>query len=380
VDWFPSGEQIKGDLAPNYYYLSKYTVDEGYDVHIVCGRKAGEKKYEEIDGIKIHRVAKINNRRSYLYGDFAKESFKKIKEIKPDIIHGHTTIHFACVWNKEKIGNTMVLTHFHSALDSYKHIDYLPIFFNIKEALAYRFAMWSYFHENKLVLKKSNYIIAVSRTSAKSIKSYIPEARISVIYNGFDPKLFRRVESDIKERLNADYLLLYVGRPMPGKGIQYLLRAIPELNKRFNGLKVLLLGVEREDSKIFCEWLRSIAKKLELNNVVFSKGVPQKEMPKYYSAADCFVLPTLSEGLSKVLLEAQACSCPVVATNIGSNREIVSKKGGLLCKPRSVEDLREKITFVLENKRKFDGRKSVGRFTWNRCAEKIIDLYRNLVS
>jgi len=87
---FPAKEKIKGDLGPNYYYLSKFTADMGFDVHVITGRENGQSPYEEIDGIKIHRVAPLINRRSYLFGEFARKCFEKVNEIKPDLIHGHT--------------------------------------------------------------------------------------------------------------------------------------------------------------------------------------------------------------------------------------------------------------------------------------------------
>jgi len=375
---FPDKDQIKGDLGPNYYYLSKYAVEKGIDVHMVCGRTAGQKKYEEIDGIKIHRVSPLTNRRSYLYGEFAKKSFEKVKELKPDLIHGHTSIHFGCIRNRRKI-DAPIITHYHGILDAYKHMDYLPLSCDIKTAVLYRLMIRSYFYENKYVQSKSDYIIAVSKAGADSIKKYLPDAKIEVVYNGVDINIFKHVESDIKQQLNADYLLLYVGRPMPLKGIQYLLQATKELNKKFDNLKVLLLGVDRPDSKVFCDWLRSIAKRHDLDNIIFSKGVSYSELPKYYSAADCFVLPSLAEGLGKVILEAECCSCPVVAADAGGISEIMNGKTGILCKPRDSQDLADKIMGVLITKKRFNGRKFAKKFSWEKSSSDIVDLYSRII-
>ncbi len=368
----------KGDIGPLYYFQSKYMVEKGYEMHIVCGRSEGQESYENIEGIHVHRVSPITNRRSYLYGDFAKESFSKIKEINPDIIHGDTSIHFGCVWNKKKL-SAPVITQPHALLDAYKYMDYLPLSYNPREAIFYKIMIRSYFYENKYILSNSDHIIAVSKAGANSIKKYIDNKDIRVIYNGSDPTLFKFTPSSIKEKLNAHHLLLYTGRPAPLKGIQYLLEATKILNAEFNNIKVLLLGVVRDDMEIYSRWLMDIANKNALKNIVFSRGISYTDLPGYYSAADCFVLPSLVENCSLSLLEAQSCGCPVVAADAGGNPEIMGKESGLLCKPRSSIDLAEKIGIVLKNKEKFDGRPFVKKFTWKRSAEEISNYYTEVL-
>jgi glycosyltransferase involved in cell wall biosynthesis len=379
VSNFTAIDVTKGDIGPLYYYQSKHMVDIGYEMHIVCGRTEGQKIYENIEGVHIHRVSPITGRRGYLFGDFAKKSFSKIKELDPDIIHGDTSIHFGCVWNRRKL-TAPIISQPHSLLDAYKYMDYLPFSFAPHESLTYRMMIRSYFFENKYVLGNSDGIIAVSRASADSIRKYIPDKDIRVIYNGYNPLLFKPTPSDIKEKLDARYLILYAGRPAPWKGIQYLLEATKMLNAEFDGVKVLLLNVVREDMKIYYRWLMDIADKLALKNVIFSKGVPYTDLSKYYSSADCFVLPSLVENCSLSLLEAQGCGCPVVAANAGGNPEIISKESGLLCKPRSSRDLAEKISEVLKHREMFGDRSFVKDFTWERSAKEISDYYTEILS
>ncbi len=378
VSNFTGIDVTKGDIGPLYYYQSKHMADMGYEMHIVCGRMAGQKSYEIIEGMHIHRVSPITGRRGYLFGDFAKESFSKIEQLNPDIIHGDTSIHFGCIWNRRKLA-APIISQPHSLLDAYKHMDYLPFSFAPREALTYRMMIRSYFFENKYVLGNSDRIIAVSRASADSIKKYIPDKDIRIIYNGYNPLLFKPTPSDIKEKLDARYLILYAGRPAPWKGIQYLLEATKMLNEEFDGLKVLLLNVVREDMKIYYRWLIDIADKLALKNVIFSKGVPYTDLSKYYSAADCFALPSLVENCSLSLLEAQGCGCPVVAADAGGTPEIMSKESGLLCMQRSPIDMALKISEVLKHREMFDGRSFVKDFTWERSAREISDYYTDIL-
>lgn len=371
---FPTIYQIKGDLGPNYYYLSKYTADRGFDVHVITGRENGQSVYEEIDGIKIHRVAPLKNRRSYLFGEFAGKCFEKVNEIKPDLIHGHTSVHFGCLWNKRKI-KAPIITHFHTVLDAYKYMDYLPFSFDPKTAVIDRLVTRSYFYENRYVLSKSDYIIAVSKYCAESIKRYVPNATVKVIYNGINFSTFKYIESNIKEKINAKYLILYVGRPVPWKGIQYLLKATEELNKEFKGLKVLLIGVDRPDSQIYLRWLKKISEKYELVDVIFSKPVNYAELPVYYYAADCFVLPSYPDASPKVIYEALACGTPIVATNSGGIPELIEGTENLLVRPKDSNDLANKLKYILSEN---NIARETKVFTWEHSANEIIKLYEEI--
>lgn len=371
VDRFPSSKRIKGDLAPNYYYFSKLTVEKGFEVHVICSRSEGEKKFEEIDGIKVHRVCQI---RKYMdiFGSFAKKVYEKVKEIKPDIVHGHQNFHFGCLIGKHKL-NSKIITHYHGILDAYKYADFLPFSYNFKRALYDRMIARYYFYETKFILKRSDHIIAVSNASKKHIEKYLRKP-ISVVYNGVDPSIFKPIKSDIKEQLNADYLILYVGRAVPWKGIQYLLRAANEFKD--SNFKVLLLGVIRGDyPDIYVKWLKDLAKRLNLKNVIFSKQVPYSEMPRYYSAADCLVLPSYPEAFAKVVCEALACGTPVVATNGGGIPELLAgtKSESLLFKHRDFKELAEKIRIVFENPFR-----DLKVFSWDESVKKIVEVYECL--
>ncbi|MDI6860236.1 MAG: glycosyltransferase family 4 protein [Methanocellales archaeon] len=371
VDKFPSKNEIIGDLEPNYYYLSKFAVEKGYDVHVVCGRMENQYEYGEIDGIRVHRICGIRNLRSILYGEFAKKCVEKVREIDPDIVHGHQVFHIGCIRNKKKL-NMPIITHLHHMIDMYKHMDYLPISYDPKTAIYDRLIARYYFIQNKYLLKNSDYIIAVSKASTDLMKKYLPDKKIRVIYNGVDPEVFHHVDSDVKEQLDAKYLILFVGRPVPWKGIQYLLEATKKLNKEFKGLKILLLGVDRPDSQIYLRWLKDLSKKHGLDNVVYSKPVPYAEMLKYYSAADCFVLPSYPDPSPKVIYEALACGTPIVATNGGGIPELVTPEHGLLFEPRNVADLTNKIDNVLKHKGKFG---KVKVHSWEESAESVVNLY-----
>jgi len=382
IDNFPSGKEIVGGLGPNWYYYSKLSVKRGIDVHVVCCRLRGQPEEENIEGIKIHRVSFSQGHRSSIYGNFAQNCFKTILKIKPDIIHGHNASHISVVMKRRKI-DIPIITHLHGSLDLDLYADKLPFRSDLQRALRDRlyniFSIW----KKKFVTRHADLVISNSRHTADSIRKYFPKKRVEIIYNGVDLKRFRRVTSNLKDLYEAERLLLFVGRPVPFKGIQYLLRAMSKLNKTHDDLKCLLVGAARDEGyyRPYYRWLKSIAENLGLKNVSFLEPLPHITLPRYYSSADCLVVPSYPDPSPKVVYEAQACSCPIVATNGGGIPEIFGVESGLLFEPRNVQDLVDKIEVVLKEPDKFRGGRQIVRnkASWEKCVEDMIECYRQVL-
>lgn len=387
VDSFPTGKEIVGDLGPNFYYYSKASVDAGIEDHIICIREKGQPKYEEIEGIKVHRVASQadHGRRDLLFGDFAKKSFEKVLEIKPDIVHGHNSFHFSCCRKKDKLKKKgiKIVTHRHGPVDDVWYKDYIPLSYNFRKALRDRFVDLTLFAENLFVQKKSDYILTIDNQTNRSIKKYFPNKYVKTIYNGVDIKRFKRIKTDIKDSLDADYLILNVGRPAPYKGIQYLIPAAKKLGDIYPNLKCICVGSKRSGGyKPYSDWLEHIRKKENADNVELWDRMPYFDLCKYYSAADCFVMPSFREASVKTMYEAEACDCPVAATKDKGVPEVFNKNCGLLFKPRNVDDIVEKTSIVIDNPNKFNGGRELvkNNFTWKKCQKELVGFYDSIFS
>ncbi len=384
VDTFPVKAEIIGDLGPNYYYYSKGCLEHGIEQDIICSRKEGQPKYENIDGINIHRVAPIakHARRDMLFGKFGKESLKKVLELSPDIVHGHNSFHFYIANHKKKLKqkNIKLLTHFHGLVDNLWFIDFLPFAFDFRYALRDRFLSATYFLEWLNVANSADQIIACDNSTKESVLRYFKSKPIHVVYNGVDLKTFKPTKTNLKAQLDAKYLILNIGRPVPWKGVQYLLKAIKEITPNYDGLKCLSLGAKRDAYDKYYLWLESIRKNNQIDNVSLKSTVSYFDLPEYYSAADCFVAPSFPDPSPKTVYEAQACNCPVVGTNGGGIPEIFSPESGLLFEKRNVKDLADKISFVLDNPAKFrNGRKAVeGKATWTKCVSDMVKVYESM--
>lgn len=165
-----------------------------------------------------------------------------------------------------------------------------------------------------------------------------------VIYNKIDKKRFNKsIKGDKiikKYNLKNNKVILYVGRIAPHKGIHLLLEAFDIAKKEIPNLKLLIVGKPTFNS--YFKKLKGVANK----DVIFTGFVDDKELPQYYAACDVYVTASLWEGFNIPATEAQACSKPVVAFDIGPHPEIV--KNGILVKKEDVKQFVKAIIKLLK--------------------------------
>ena len=139
-------------------------------------------------------------------------------------------------------------------------------------------------------------------------------------------------------------ILLFVGRLHPEKGLDTLLEALKMMKNR-NILLLIVYSISE-----YKEDYQALAEQLGISNRIRFVGyIPHDELPKYYSVADAYVLPSIREEWSNTIMEAMACETPVIATNVGGNRyQITEGKTGFLVPPHDPWKLAQKIEFVLE--------------------------------
>lgn len=210
---------------------------------------------------------------------------------------------------------------------------------------------------NSMVIKHSDVCTANSKATAGEAREISGRKDIEIIPMGvgdtflFEKPLDPEVIKGIRAQLGLDgRVVLFVGRLIDLKGVDYLIKAIPSVLNRCPDTKVLLVGSgPRKD------YLMNLSNELCLRNrVMFVDKVSQEELLKFYSIATIFVLPSIvndkgeTEGFGVVLLEAMASRVPVVGTNVGGIPDIISDgKTGLLARQKDPDDLADKITRLL---------------------------------
>jgi glycosyltransferase involved in cell wall biosynthesis len=146
--------------------------------------------------------------------------------------------------------------------------------------------------------------------------------RIRILHNSVVPPLPAppSARSDLRSRLGIgadEAMILTIGRFSQEKGHAILLRALAQLRSIPRKWKLVLVGAGPEGDA-----LTQLADSLHLSDRVLFVG-SHADVAPFYGAADAFVLPSLTEGSSNVLLEAMAAKVPIVATQAGGNPEII---------------------------------------------------------
>lgn len=221
-------------------------------------------------------------------------------------------------------------------------------------------------------VKYSKKIVTISETSEKDIiKYYQVENKIKVIYEFIDEKFFSYKNE--KAIINEDYIL-FVGNRKPHKNLKRLIYAYDKIKEDFN-CKLVIAG-SKDDER---DEVDLIIEELNLKEKIIEFISPNDDVIlNLYSNAKLFIFPSLIEGFGLPPLEAIACGCPVITSNIPVLKEILGTEIACL-NPESVEDIAEKISFVLSSD---DYRKQLyekGVFVLKKFnKDKIIDEYLDL--
>jgi glycosyltransferase involved in cell wall biosynthesis len=144
--------------------------------------------------------------------------------------------------------------------------------------------------------------------------------------------------------------VLYAGVLVPGKGVLELLEAFGRLAPAFPEARLRLIG--RESHREYARRLRAHVRSAGLEDrVVFVDALPQAELAGFMATAAVLVLPSHSEGLGRVVLEAMATGAPVVATRVGGLLEVVEDGvTGFLVPAGDVAALAERLAWILRHR------------------------------
>jgi glycosyltransferase involved in cell wall biosynthesis len=201
----------------------------------------------------------------------------------------------------------------------------------------------------KIVGNKSSPIIVPSSYLKNIVKKWSKNKNIVVIPNAVEIPKFNLIKKEMKNKLSLkNNIILTAGRLVPWKRFDDIIKSMPAILRKYPETKLLIIGDGEEKIS-----LEEITKKLGLEkNISFLGSLHHKQLLQYMYAADMFVLPSLYEGMSHVLLEAMACKTPVIATNVCGNKEIVEhKSNGILVKPKNTNELQKAIINLLQNKK-----------------------------
>ncbi len=197
-------------------------------------------------------------------------------------------------------------------------------------------------------LRRADEIVAVSRDLASRIVALGADPdRVRVLYDGVDASLFHPSDRlAARARLNLDsdgHAILFVGNLLPVKGLDVLVEACGLLARDGIAFTTYLVGQGPEEPRL----RRQIARLGLAGRFEFVGPRAHGSLPDWYRMADVFALPSRSEGVPTVLLEAAACGLPFVASRVGGVPEIAHLGPSRLVPPAEPGPLAEALRQVL---------------------------------
>ena len=200
-------------------------------------------------------------------------------------------------------------------------------------------------------LERAGAVTAVSRDLARKAEALSPAARVEVVANGVDPRVFLPVEGDRELRrslgLDGRAVVGFAGELRRKKGLTVLLPALARIAAT-RPVTLLAAGGVRSDDAGYVELFRRQHPEVHL---ALLPGRAAGELAPVYALMDVFVHPSLRDGLPNALLEAMACGRPVVAAEAGGIPDVVrSGRDGLLVPPGDEEALARAIAALLDDR------------------------------
>ena len=234
-------------------------------------------------------------------------------------------------------------------------------------------------------LHRFSAIVAVSKSTSNDTVSFcgIPEDRISILYNGYDNRIYRADIPREQEMIRAKFgikskYILYISRiEHPGKNHLNLIKAYELLDPRLSGEYELVFAGSMWSG---AEKVREYAEKSKLKDrIIFTGFIEYKDMPQLYRCASLYAFPSFFEGFGIPLVEAMACAVPCICSDCSSLAEI-AEGAALTFDPAAPGDIAKAITRVLDDETLAShmsgkGLDKLQLFNWERHVKGIIETY-----
>ncbi len=361
-DYFP----VLGGIENHVRVLAEAGVARGHNVTVLVTSRDRHTRHEELNGVKLIKTSRWINISS---APVSPPMFWEARKLgrAADIIH----LHFPYPPGE--------MAHLFSGSRAKTVITYHSDIVRQKTLRAvYQPFLWH-------ILRKADRIIATSRRYADT-SPFLSQfkSKCSIIPLGTDVKQFTQVKPQVVADLRSSlqrcgattheiprFILLTVGRLRYYKGLDDLIRALPQIpNARY-----VIVG----DGPMHDEWYRLARSVGAAERVCFVGEVSDAELPYYYAACDLFVLPAnaRAEAFGTVIVEALAAGKPVISTEVGTGTSWVNVHGqtGLVVPPHDAAALTSAINQLLSNDRLREqmGRAAQARAYQEFTVERMID-------
>ncbi len=212
----------------------------------------------------------------------------------------------------------------------------------------------------------------------------VDSSKLKLIPEAVDHDLFKPGDADAARAKVASYgvtkpFVLFVSSLWPYKNCDGLLRAWAHARPALGDRQLVVVGAGRDEK--YAASLPALAAELGIaEDVVFVGGIPLQDTVPFYRAADVFVYASHNETFGLPILEAMACGCPVVTSNVTAMPETAGG-AAVLCDPTDPASIAKAILEATGTAREglIDrGLRRAGEFTWAACGSATLDVYREV--
>lgn len=381
ISSFPPAYAYGGPLQAAYG-MSQELVRRGHkvsvfttDVYDADSRFKAAQNPVDMDGITVYRFRNLSNSLAYKNLPLAPSMLTALRrEIKNlDVVHIHEYISAQALFTRyfcQRYGIPYVLQPRGS----------LPAIIE-KEGLK-RLYDWIW---GQRLIRDAAKVIALNQMEAEQCRSRGANgAKVEIVPNGIDLSEFKELpkRGEFRKKHNLDSvekIILYVGRIHKIKGLSLLVRAFAKL-RDFPEVKLVITGPDNG----YLTVLKELVRELKLEEAVLLTGALYgRDKLEAYVDAEVYVLPSFYDVFGNTVLEALACSLPVIVTDRCGIAEVVAEAG---CVVAYDEDrLRDALLKVLSDgglRRRLgiEGRKLVsGEFKWDVIVGKLENIYQHVL-
>jgi glycogen(starch) synthase len=374
--------RVVGGIARHCEGLAQALVKLGHDVHLFTLDFPGSPEYEEMEGVKVYRSSTELGHPNFLtwvllFNHFLSKKMADItSKVDFDVMHVHDWLAaFSGITFKHYTKKPMVLTVHSTDIGRAQGL-HSPDSFSINGI-----EWWSNYEANR--------VIVCSQSMKNEICNHfnLPQNKVDVIPNAIDASKYE-IPVDrgaVRQRYGVGWgekLVICVGRLVPQKGVEYFIRAIPKIARRFPEAKFVIVGEG---------WSRDLLEgearaSGHADKITFTGFASDIEVINLMTSADVLVVPSIYEPFGIVALEGMATGVPVVASQVGGLAEVIEHdKTGLFVYPRSPDSIAWGIGKILSDP---DHAKWVAEnakeklhkaYSWEAVAMKTVEVYKKVV-
>ncbi len=370
--------RIIGGIARHVAGLFPEIVRLGQVVHLLTVATENAPPFEVVDGIEVHRLAVPEQADFFKWVQSMNQQMvergqKLTTEIAFDLIHAHDwLVGEGSITLAEKTQLPLVATihateygrHNGIHTDSQRYVS----------------------SQERRLGGAARRVIVCSQYMLKEVERALgcPPSKVDVIYNGIKPDApipdFDRCQWRLQFAPPDYKIIYYVGRLAYEKGIFVLLNALPHVLAQMEGkVNCIIVGTGSAQEVL----LKRQAEHLGISQkVIFTGFMPDRDLPKLRSVADCAVFPSLYEPFGIVALESFAAGVPVVVSDTGGLPEVVEDGvTGIVTRVNNAHSLAEGILQVLQNealaqKLVLQAKAILDvKFNWYHLAQQTIETY-----